>query len=157
MTPGSCRCGETARIRYAGRISGPLLDRFDLRVTVDRPQIAQLLPCGPGPHEAEESTATVAARVASVRQLAADRGVRCNADIEPSDLNRLAPLTAEATSVLEAWLRAGRLSARGLHRVRRVARTLSDLAGRSGPIGEEDICGALLLRSDPFHALAVLT
>jgi predicted ATPase with chaperone activity len=45
------------------------------------------------------------------------------------------------------------LSARGLHRVRRVARTLADLDGRSGMIEEEDVCAALMLRSDPFSGL----
>ncbi len=155
MTPGSCRCGEQARHRYSGRISGPLLDRFDLRVTVDRPDVAQLLPNGPTPQRPEESTATVAARVVAARQIAAGRGVRCNADLPASMLEQLAPLTAGATGLLEGRLRQGRLSARGLHRVRRVARTLADLGGRLGPIAEEDVCAALVLRSDPFHAMAV--
>jgi magnesium chelatase family protein len=155
MTPGSCRCGDAARIRYSGRISGPLLDRFDLRVTVDRPDVTQLLPTEPGRAQLEESTATVAGRVAAARQLAALRGVRCNAELSASMLDEDAPLTAGARAVLEARLRQGRLSARGLHRVRRVARTLADLAGRPGPIGEEDLCGALVLRSDPFEALRV--
>ncbi len=154
-TPGSCRCGDSSRLRYAGRISGPLLDRFDLRVTVDRPDIAQLLPRDPGADETPESTATVAARVAAARRLAAGRGVRCNADLPASALDDMAPLTSSARVVLEARLRQGRLSARGLHRVRRVALTLADLAGRTGPIGEEDICGALVLRSDPLHAISV--
>jgi magnesium chelatase family protein len=131
------------------------LDRFDLRVIVDRPEVAQLLPNGTDPPRPEESTATVARRVAAARQLAAGRGVRCNAEIAPAALDDLAPLTTGATTVLEAWLRLGKLSARGLHRVRRVARTLADLAGRTGQIGEQDVCAALLLRSDPFHALAV--
>lgn len=152
MTPGSCRCGDQARLRYSGRVSGPVLDRFDLRVTVDRPEITQLLPNGLDLGRPEESTATVAARVARARQIAAGRGVRCNADIPAPALDDLAPLTGGATSVLEAWLRQGRLSARGLHRVRRVALTLADLAGHAGPITEEDISAALVLRSDPFPA-----
>ncbi|MDQ6615091.1 MAG: YifB family Mg chelatase-like AAA ATPase [Actinomycetota bacterium] len=155
MSPGSCRCGDQTRLRYSRRISGPLLDRFDLRVTVDRPEIAQLLPSRPGDDDAEESTATVAGRVARARQLAADRGVRCNAELPAAGLDDLAPLTSAARAVLEARLRQGRLSARGLHRVRRVARTLADLGGRPGPLDEEDICGALVLRSDPFCATAV--
>jgi magnesium chelatase family protein len=155
MTPGSCRCGDPARLRYCGRISGPLLDRFDLRVTVDRPDVGQLLPSRPGTETPEESTATVAARVARARRLAAGRGVRCNADLPASALDDLAPLTPAARAVLEVRLREGRLSARGLHRVRRIARTLADLADRLGPIGEEDLCAALVLRSDPFRGLAM--
>lgn len=155
MTPGSCRCPEQARHRYSSRISGPLLDRFDLRVTVDRPDVAQLFPSTPGAAKPEESTATVADRVARARRMARSRGVRCNADLPASALDDLAPLTLEARAILEARLREGRLSGRGLHRVRRVARTLADLAERPGPIGEEDLCGALVLRSDPFEATAV--
>lgn len=155
LTPGSCRCGETSRLRYSGRISGPLLDRFDLRVNVERPEIAQLLPMGSSPVTKAETTSVVAARVIAARKLAAGRGVRCNADIPASTLDDVARLTSDARAVLEARLRQGRLSARGLHRVRRVARTLADLGGRPGSISEEDICGALVLRSDPFAYVMV--
>jgi magnesium chelatase family protein len=155
LTPGSCRCGDQSRLRYSGRISGPLLDRFDLRVTVDRPEVSQLLPRRPGRDSSAETTATVAARVAAARRLAAARGVRCNAELAASALDDVAPLDPEARMVLEAQLRHGRLSARGLHRVRRVARTLADLGGRPGPIGEEDVCGALVLRSDPFAPVSL--
>jgi magnesium chelatase family protein len=150
LTPGQCRCPEGARFRYSGRISGPLLDRFDLRVTVERPEVSQLLPRALETAFPEESTATVAARVAHARQLAARRGVRCNADLPASALDDVAPLTEGARTLLEVRLREGRLSARGLHRVRRVARTLADLGGRAGPIGEQDLCTALIMRSDPF-------
>ncbi len=155
LTPGSCRCGDQTRLRYSGRISGPLLDRFDLRVTVDRPQISQLLPTRPGRDSSAETTAIVAARVAAARRLAEGRGVRCNAELAASVLDDVAPLAPDARMVLEAQLRHGRLSARGLHRVRRVARTLADLGGRPGLIGEEDVCGALVLRSDPFAPVGV--
>jgi magnesium chelatase family protein len=150
LTPGRCRCSDRVKWRYAGRISGPLLDRFDLRVQVDRPEVAQLLSGSDGP--AEESTALVAARVAEVRALARQRGVRTNAHLPGPHLEEHAPLSTGALAVLEAQLHLGRLTARGLHRVRRVARTLADLAARYGPIEEEDVCGALLLRSDPFPA-----
>jgi magnesium chelatase family protein len=154
--PGRCRCSEAARLRYAGRISGPLLDRFDLRVQVERPEISQLLPGLPGhANELPESSATVASRVLGARRVAAERGLRCNAELPAPMLDDLAPLAPAARAVLEARLRQGRLSARGLHRVRRIARTLGDLAGRTGPIEEEDVCAALLLRTDPFAAEAV--
>jgi magnesium chelatase family protein len=156
LVPGSCRCGDAVRARYSNRISGPLLDRFDLRVSVNRPEIGQLLPLEPGTEAASENTATVAARVAAARDVAfLARGVRCNAELPASRLDELAPLTAGARAILEAQLRRGRLSARGLHRIRRVSLTLADLGGRTGPIGEEDICAALVLRSDPFEAMAV--
>jgi magnesium chelatase family protein len=153
--PGRCRCSEWSRLRYASRVSGPLLDRFDLRVQVDRPDIDQLLAAG-GARAGQprldqpETTAAVSRRVAAARAIAADRGVGCNADLPAPRLDEVAPLSPAARSVLEARLRQGSLSARGLHRVRRVARTLADLDGRPGLIGEDDVCGALMLRSDPF-------
>ena len=151
--PGGCRCTETARARYASRVSGPLLDRFDLRVGVDRPEVGELLGdpgAAPG-----ESTAVVAGRIAVARCAAQRRGVACNAEIPGVRLDELAPLSAGARALLEVRLRQGRLSARGLHRVRRVARTLADLAGRDGPAGEDDVALALALRTEPFTPAAV--
>lgn len=142
--PGSCRCSEAARARYARRLSGPLLDRFDLRVRVSRPDVTELLR---GP--AGEGTAEVAARVDGARALARERGVRANADLPAPALDRVAPLAPAAWRVLEYRLRAGNLSARGLHRVRRVARTLADLDGAPAVVGEEHVCGALELRTEP--------
>ena len=143
-------------MRYANRISGPLLDRFDLRVLVQRPEISELLPNQSAPAIGFESSQTVAARVAAARQMAAERGLRCNADLPASLFDELAPLAPAARAVLEARLRQGRLSARGLHRIRRVARTLADLAGRTGLVEEEDVCAALVLRDDAFPAPAGL-
>jgi magnesium chelatase family protein len=149
--PGACRCSEAGRARYAGRVSGPLLDRFDLRVVLERPDVAQLLPSGTANvRELPESSMAVAARVSDCRTGAIERGVRCNAELPAPRLDEVASLAPAARTLLEARLREGRLSARGLHRVRRVARTLADLAGRPGRLEEEDVCAALLLRVDPF-------
>ena len=142
--PGSCRCSEAARARYGRRLSAPLLDRFDLRLEVRRPDSADLLSGAPG-----EATSAVAERVAAVRAAAQRRGVACNADLPAERLDEVAPLSAAAAAVLEDSLRSGRLSARGLHRVRRVALTLADLQGRSGPLGEPPVCMALQLRATP--------
>ncbi|MHB1930331.1 MAG: ATP-binding protein [Acidimicrobiales bacterium] len=145
--PGGCRCTERARARYASKVSGPLLDRFDLRVGVDRPEIADLLPGADAP---AEGTDVVAARVAAARHRAALRGVRTNADLPGDRLDELAPVDGAAARLLELRLRQGRLSARGLHRVRRVARTVADLRGWEGPVQEEDVLTALALRIEPF-------
>jgi magnesium chelatase family protein len=142
--PGACRCSDEARARYARRLTGPLVDRFDLRVDVARPDADELLGGKPG-----ECTAEVAARVARARAIARQRGVRANAEIPTSLLDELAPLAEGAVRMLDVALRTGSLSARGLHRSRRVARTIADLAGREGPVGEEDIGLALQLRADP--------
>jgi magnesium chelatase family protein len=141
--PGSCRCSEVARLRYGRRLSGPLLDRFDLRHGVDRPDVADLLGGVPG-----ETTAVVAARVAAARERALERaGVRSNAELPGPGLERLVRLQPAASRVLEYKLRVGALSARGLHRVQRVARTIADL-GDAADVTEEHVCAALELRAD---------
>jgi magnesium chelatase family protein len=150
--PGACRCREAAKARYSSRVSGPLLDRFDLRVLVDRPDVAELLAVDGTGSSTMESSAVVARRVAVARELAVSRGVPCNAALASSRLDSAAPLEGGARRLLEIRLRQGRLSARGLHRVRRVARTLADLAGRAGPVIPDDIYGALALRAQVFTA-----
>lgn len=141
--PGGCRCSDAARLRYQRRLSGPLLDRFDLRLEVLRPDVDDLLRGPPG-----EPTAAVADRVAAARRLAIERGVRANAELPGPALDDLAPVEPGAGDLIEVALRAGRLSARGMHRVRRVARTLADLDGRPGPVTVDDVARALMLRSD---------
>ena len=140
--PGSCRCSEVARLRYTRRLSGPLLDRFDLRLSVDRPDVSDLLGGPPG-----ESTAVVAERVAAARQRAAARGVRSNADLPGAGLEAIVRLQPAASRVLEYRLRVGSLSGRGLHRIQRVARTIADLADEPD-VTEEHVCTALELRAD---------
>lgn len=141
--PGGCRCTDGALARYRRRLSGPLLDRFDLRVDVDRPDAESLLGTGLG-----ESSEEVGARVARARDLAVARGVLSNAELEGVALERAAPLASEATDLLRRALASGRLSARGLTRVRRVARTIADLAGHEGPLGAVHVGAALQLRAD---------
>jgi magnesium chelatase family protein len=154
--PGSCRCREPALARYAARVSGPLLDRFDLRIEVDRPDAGDLIgEVAPAPERCE-STAVVAERVAAARRIASGRGLICNAELPGPALDELAPMEAPARRLLEVRLRQGRLSARGLHRVRRVSRTLADLDGRDGPVTVDDVYGALALRGDVLAAEAVL-
>lgn len=147
---GGCRCGPAARLRYRRRLSGPLLDRFDLRVVVSRPDPTILVGGDEG-----ETTAVVAERVGEVRARARERGVRCNAELPANRLDELAPLTPAAASMLEFKLRAGTLSGRGLHRIRRVARTLADLAGEGEVVGEEHVCLALGLRGEVIADEAV--
>jgi magnesium chelatase family protein len=141
--PGGCRCTDGARARYQRRLSGPLLDRFDLRVEVTRPSVDDLLSQGRG-----EATAPVRERVLAARARAAARGVRSNAAIPAPRLDEVAPLLPTATDLLADALRSGRLSARGLHRVRRVARTVADLHGDGREITAAHVATALSLRVD---------
>lgn len=121
-------CGED----YLGRVSGPLMDRIDLRLDVPAVSLADLdLPDG------GESSATVAARVARARDRQAARyanagATRLNADAEGRLLEEIAAPDAEGRALLlKAADRFG-LSARGYHRVLRVARTIADLDGSDG-------------------------
>ncbi len=120
-------CGED----YLGRISGPLMDRFDLRVEVPPVAFTDLdLP------QDGESSATVAARVAAARDLQTTRfkdrdDVRVNADAEGHVLDEIATPDTEGSELLVKVAERFGLSARGYHRVLRVARTIADLEGSS--------------------------
>ncbi|HUB68977.1 MAG TPA: YifB family Mg chelatase-like AAA ATPase [Acidimicrobiales bacterium] len=166
-SPGSCHCPAAQRERYVSRISGPLLDRFDIRVRVRRPDVAELLGASVAPPRCagdagrrgyaggspggapcqSEPTSVVAARVAAARQRARDRGARCNSEIPAAMLDVYAPLSAGARRLLARRVQEGRLSARGLVRTRRVALTLADLSGEGGSLSEEHVLTALALRS----------
>jgi magnesium chelatase family protein len=145
--PLQCHCPEGLRLRYLRRVSGPLLDRFDLRLAVRRPSVEELLGGPPA-----EPSAVVAARVAAARRLACERAGALNAEIPAHRLDELAPLSPSASRLLRRELEHNRLTGRGLHRVRRVARTLCDLRGGGAEvIGDEWVAGALHLRVDPFE------
>jgi magnesium chelatase family protein len=134
-----CKCGQMtdparacARApicggEYLNRISGPLMDRFDLRLEVPPVSFTDLdLPAS------GERSATVAARVAAARKVQADRfadvqGVRLNADAEGGVLDEIASPDAEGRVFLRRVAERFGLTARGYHRVLRVARTIADL------------------------------
>lgn len=139
--PGSCRCTPAARARYVRRLSGPLLDRFDLVVPLGRTEPAALLTPAPS-----ESTASVASRVLAARRLANGRGVECNAALRADSLEGIVALSPAAAELLEHHVRAGRLSGRGFDRIRRVARTIADLGGKPA-VEEEHVAEALALRA----------
>lgn len=147
MAPGQCRCSDVTRNRYLSRLSGPLLDRFDVRVNVMRPRPDAFFELADS-----EPSHRVAERVAVARDRALQRNVRCNADLAPAELDRYAPLSRVASSLLRKQMRYGLLSGRGFHRIVRVALTLSDLRKPDAPIDaeieEEDVCAALELRPE---------
>ncbi|MDZ7678144.1 MAG: YifB family Mg chelatase-like AAA ATPase [Acidimicrobiales bacterium] len=142
--PGLCTCSDAARARYHRRVSGPILDRFDLRIDVAAPEVDDLIGGEPG-----ESTASVRERVATARERARGREVRCNAELAAEHLDEVAPLSDDATRLLEARLRAGQLTGRGLHRIRRLALTLADREDRGGSLSVEHVALALSLRAVP--------
>ncbi|MFN7149818.1 MAG: YifB family Mg chelatase-like AAA ATPase [Microthrixaceae bacterium] len=140
---GDCICTPNQIARYRRRMSGPLLDRFDLRIAVDPPRPDAVLGTG----SAGESSEVVRGRVAAARQRAVERGVSANRSLDAAALDRYAPLRPSGRSLLRDALEAGRLSMRGAQRVRAVALTLGDLAGLEGPLDDERLGQALSLRS----------
>lgn len=139
-----CRCLPPERARYGRRISGPLLDRIDLMVHVDRPSTSALLSVEPA-----EASWRVAERVAKVREISILRGVRCNAEMNDGLLDEVAWLDPEATVMVGEALDGGRLSARGLRRLRCVARTVRDLDDAGDGLRVTDVSTALQLRARP--------
>jgi magnesium chelatase family protein len=121
-----CACTPTQVAKYRGRLSGPLLDRIDLVVEVQSVPIGELTAEGGG-----ESSATVRTRVlaARKRQLSrSGRAARLNAVLHGRALDRLCALDESGRRLLERSAEKLHLSARGFHRVLKVARTIADLA-----------------------------
>jgi magnesium chelatase family protein len=122
-----CRCDDAAIARYSRRISGPLLDRFDLQVEV-RPVAWSELDAPPAAPASRE----VRARVGEARRRQERRGngrYRSNAEIPDAELDAAVGATPEARTLLGRAVERLALSARGARRTLRVARTVADLAG----------------------------
>lgn len=141
----SCECPPRARRRYLNRLSGPLLDRVDLQMTVYPPTRAELL----ADRACLEGSAVVASRVRTARAAAAARlrGTpwTVNAEVPGPELRTRWPLRRGAMAKAEEAFERGQLTARGLDRVLRVAWTLADLAEAGRP-GAAEVGLALDLR-----------
>ncbi|GAB7104742.1 YifB family Mg chelatase-like AAA ATPase [Streptomyces phaeofaciens JCM 4814] len=146
LRDSQCECPPSAIRRYQARLSGPLLDRVDLRVEVDAVGRAELAHRGPG----GDSTATVADRVRAARERAAARLAgtpwRTNSEVPGRELRNRWHAAAGAMDEAERSLERGVLTARGLDRVLRVAWTVADLVGHDRP-GVMDVALALQLRT----------
>jgi magnesium chelatase family protein len=147
----SCQCTPLQRRRYLGRISGPLLDRIDIQITLRPLSAAQLMTTS----SPAEPSAAVAERVAKARAAAAARwsagGWRVNAEVPGPQLRRPPwRLPAPDTAALRTSLDRGALSARGFDRVLRLAWTIADLDGRDRPEGH-DVHEAAQLRMGEAH------
>jgi magnesium chelatase family protein len=146
VTNDLCECPPSAIRRYQARLSGPLLDRVDLRVEVDRVTRAELT----GLAARGESTATVADRVREARARAAARLAgtpwRTNSEVPGRELRSRWHPASGAMDEAERNLERGVLTARGLDRVLRVAWTVADLVGHDRP-DATDVALALQLRT----------
>lgn len=123
-TAGDCGCSAERVAAYRGKISGPLLERIDIHVEVQRPPKESLradTPCG-------ERSADVAKRVSRAREIQLARSGTCNARLEGEALTALCRLDNDGLALVEQAMDRFGLSARSYYRVLRVARTIADLA-----------------------------
>jgi magnesium chelatase family protein len=142
-----CRCTTGDPERYVRRVSGPLLDRLDIQIEMTRVPPAQLLR-GPSP----EPSADVRSRIAAARNLALERNLgRPNAHLTGVGVLRACALSKSANNALAEMAADKHLSARSVHRLMRVARTIADLQGRI-EVSQDDVYAAVSLR-DPGASL----
>ncbi len=134
-----CRCFPEQVTRYRARISGPLLDRIDLRVGVPRVEPSALRA------EGAEPTGAIRARVERARTRMRSRGVLANVELPLAELRRWSRLAGDAHALLERAIARDHLSSRGYHRVIRVARTIADLEAA------EEIAACHLAEALAFH------
>lgn len=145
-----CRCPPGTVLRYRERVSGPLLDRIDMHIHV--PPVAPRVLLSNTAHG--EVSATVRERVAAARERQTQRfshPSRINATLSFADMKEYCALSAEGTALLETAATKLGLSARGIHRVLRVARTIADLGGEEH-VSVTHVAEALQYRA-PFPEL----
>ncbi len=139
-----CRCDAAVRRRYLSRLSGPLLDRVDIRL-----ELPALDPIALGAGEPGECSAAIAQRVLAARDRAAYRWGetrwRCNAEVPGPIVRRWWRPDGQSAQLLDRAVRTGLLSGRGYDRVLRLALTAADLGGRRLPV-VADVATALSLR-----------
>ena len=131
-----CSCTAGQRASYLAKLSGPVLDRIDLQLTVPPVPAAALLERG---GKRRETSAAVAARVARAREIQRQRfageSIFTNAEMGNRQLERFCPLSKECTAVLEQIIQRLGLSARAYTRILKVARTIADLEAGDGNPG----------------------
>jgi magnesium chelatase family protein len=146
-----CRCGPADLARYRRRLSGPLLDRVDIFMSVERPA-AEALRTQAAPHSAAVAARVVVARERQTRRLAG-HAETCNAQLTSRQIRELGRVTPSALRLLGELYDRHALSARGHTRILRVARTVADLDA-SPDVGPEHVSIAASLRLDDGPPLA---
>ncbi|MGI9262930.1 MAG: YifB family Mg chelatase-like AAA ATPase [Woeseiaceae bacterium] len=137
---GECSCSKDAVQRYRGRISGPLMDRIDIKVEVARPPVESLRPdCAPG-----ESSASIAKRIEAAHLRQRRRAGKLNASLETAELTSAFSARDDCYELLEDAASRLNLSARAYQRIQRVARTIADLSADER-ISREHVAEAVAL------------
>ena len=140
---GGCRCSTAKLAAYRSRVSGPLLDRFDIRIGVEAISSARLFDTAA---DRSESSRVVRSRVEAARRKAMGRGQqRSNRQLEWKHRQRWAPLSDRARQLMIDHAEQKSISTRGLTRLLRLGRTIADLRG-ADDIEEVDLIEALSLR-----------
>jgi len=142
-----CRCDPTQLAHYAARVAGPVLDRLDLQIEVPALSADELLEARPG-----EASPSVRARVCAARATQKTRGA-LNALLPAAALDEHCALDAVGQRLAHDAVDRGGMSARGIHRALRVARTIADLAGEPH-IGAMRLAEALQYRAYEARRLA---
>jgi magnesium chelatase family protein len=142
---GGCNCAAIDIERYAARISGPLADRIDMHVNVGAVALRELSGASTGDASVRVRARVELARATQRARYASRRGVSCNAYASGRWLDTHSEIHAEARSLLQTAAERLNLSARGYHRVLKVARTIADLEVSAG-IAPQHIGEALRYR-----------
>ncbi|MBL0075205.1 MAG: YifB family Mg chelatase-like AAA ATPase [Rhodocyclaceae bacterium] len=137
---GKCRCTPDQVARYRSKLSGPFLDRIDLMLDIPAVSESELSARGTG-----ETSAVVQARVTSTRAIQTQRQGKPNAMLTPDEIDLHAAPDAAGAALLKQAMAKLSLSARGYHRILKVARTLADMAGEK-QVSSPDIAEAIQYR-----------
>ncbi len=128
-TERACTCSHALISKYQKRVSGPLMDRFDIHVDVPRVKYEKLTDTRPAESSAQIRARVLAARTVQQRRFQGSHGrMLCNADMGAADISAYCALDTSGQSLMKAAVRQLNLSARGYHRVLKLARTIADLA-----------------------------
>jgi magnesium chelatase family protein len=147
----ACTCNQWTVRRYRNRISGPMLDRFDLQVLVPQTDYKSLSEARQGEPSAQVRERVVAARAIQQQRLKGS-SKHSNAQLGPREIARWCALPDKTSAYLGKVVTKRGLTARGVHRLLRVARTLADLAGHAS-ITHGDVASAIDFRSLDQEAL----
>jgi magnesium chelatase family protein len=138
---GQCLCKPADIIRYQARVSGPMMERFDMHLEVPRVSLADF----DDTVTPKETSAATAARVTRARDLQLRRQGKCNGRLPDSQVDRVCALSSEARALLDRAMTRYGLSARSRQRTMKLARTIADLAGDEA-VNAEHVSEALVYR-----------